>query len=89
MKALPLIVPMLITTCSHATLPAVAAVPAYDLDPVINGDGTGLTFEINTVSLEGVGSNRDVEFINRLSQGYRVRALNTADGGVIQTVRVS
>jgi hypothetical protein len=89
MKALLFAVPMLITTCSHAAFRPVAAVPAYDLDPMINGDGTGLTFEIGTVSLEGVGSSRDVEFINRLYQGYRVRALDTADGGVIQTVRVS
>jgi hypothetical protein len=89
MKALLFAVPMLITTCSHAALPPVAAVPAHDLDPMINGDGTGLTFKISTVSLEGVGSNRDVEFINRLCQGYSVRALNTAGGGVVQTVRVS
>ncbi|MDQ3829326.1 MAG: hypothetical protein M3361_08470 [Candidatus Tectomicrobia bacterium] len=89
MKALFFVVPMLITTCSHAAFRPVAAVPAYDLDPMINGDGTGLTFEIGTVSLEGVGSSRDVEFINRLYQGYRMWALDTADGGVIQAMRVS
>jgi hypothetical protein len=89
MKALPLIVPMLITTCSHATLPAVAAVPAYDLAPMINGDGTGLTFEISTASPEAWGRTATWSSFNRLSQGYRVRALNTAAGGVIQTVRVS
>ncbi len=89
MKALLFAVPMLIITCGHAALPPVVAVPAYDLDPMTSGDGTRLTFEISTVSPGGVGSNCDVEFINRLYRGYCVRAQDTTDGGVIQTVRVS
>jgi hypothetical protein len=41
------------------------------------------------LSQGGAGSGSDVELINRLYQGYRVRALDTADVGVIQTMRVS